>query len=142
MWMQVCIAAFTKSWITVKAHCWNKNVGGRNMDWLLCEHFASEFKAQTGDDIAGNSRARVKLMSKVSRCRELLTASRRSYINVDNLTAANDFRCGTRLRKQTLPCRAPEHTLQVLIDFVAMMSSGKAQNVSWLCRQGDIWHPS
>lgn len=95
--VQVCIAAFTKHGVVIKAHCWDQNAGGRNMDALLVDHFAREIKHKTGMNIMHNAKARVKLLRKVSRCRELLAASKKSYISIDSLTADYDFRCSVSL---------------------------------------------
>lgn len=54
----------------IKSHAWDRNLGGRDVDELLCDHFADEFKKKFKIDIKSNKKASFKLrvaVEKVSR---------------------------------------------------------------------------
>lgn len=59
--------AFTKYGLTVKNHAWDRNLGGRDFDEVLFNHFADEFKAKKKLDIRTNPKASFKLRTAVER---------------------------------------------------------------------------
>lgn len=124
--VQACIAAITKGTINVLAHAWDCRVGGRDMDELLLRHLAQEFKAKHGLDVMEKPKAHAKLLLKVTKCRELLTASncKEAHVHVDGLLGDRDF----RLLLQLCMCITPVHGL------VCMLTSPVA--TTWLAVQG------
>lgn len=90
--MQVCIVACTPKRLIVKAHAWDEGAGGEDMDRALVDHFSSEFEAQSGIRINYHARGLAKLIQKTRRCRELLSATKTAYINIDCLAGDHDFR--------------------------------------------------
>ena len=62
---KVSIVAFKRSGLVVKAHAWDRNAGGRDLDELLFDHFVAEFKAKTKLDVASNAKAAFKLRAAV-----------------------------------------------------------------------------
>jgi heat shock 70kDa protein 4 len=89
----VSIVAFKKGQMEVKAHAWDRNLGGRDLDNVLTAHFAAEFKAKTGLDIYTNAKARYRMKVQVEKCRQTLTINPQVPINVECLMEDNDFRC-------------------------------------------------
>lgn len=58
---QCSIVEFKKGALEVLAHTWDQNLGGRDFDRVLMDHFAQEFKSKTGMDAKKNKRAMVRL---------------------------------------------------------------------------------
>ena len=59
--MQVSIVAFTKGKLQVLSHAWDRNLGGRDFDEVLFDHFCEEFGAKHKIDIKSNARASFRL---------------------------------------------------------------------------------
>jgi heat shock 70kDa protein 4 len=59
--VQVSIVAFRKGQLSVLAHTWDRNLGGRNFDEVMFEHFVKEFDAKYKVDIKSNRRASFRL---------------------------------------------------------------------------------
>jgi heat shock 70kDa protein 4 len=60
--LQVCIVAFKKGQLQVLAHGWDRNLGGRNFDNVLYDHFVKEFNAKYKLDINSSPRAAFRLL--------------------------------------------------------------------------------
>jgi len=58
---QVSIVAFKKGQLRVLAHSWDRNLGGRDFDDALFDHFAAEFQAKHKLDVRKNARASFRL---------------------------------------------------------------------------------
>ena len=58
---QVSIVAFKKGQLRVLAHSWDRNLGGRDFDAVLFDHFAAEFQAKHKLDVRTNARASFRL---------------------------------------------------------------------------------
>jgi heat shock 70kDa protein 4 len=93
--VQVSIVAFKKGQMEVKAHTWDRNLGGRDLDNVLTAHFAAEFKAKSGLDITQNAKARYRMKAQVEKCRQQLTINPQVPINVECLMEDIDFRCAS-----------------------------------------------
>lgn len=59
--MQVSIVSFKKGKLQVLAHAWDRNLGGRDFDEVLYDHFCEEFGAKHKIDIKSNARASFRL---------------------------------------------------------------------------------
>ena len=59
--LQVSIVAFKKGQLRVLSHAWDRNLGGRDFDEVLFEHFVKEFNAKYKLDIKSNARASFRL---------------------------------------------------------------------------------
>ncbi len=55
------IVAFKKGKLQVLAHAWDRNLGGRDFDEVLFDHFCEEFGAKHKIDIKSNARASFRL---------------------------------------------------------------------------------
>lgn len=64
---QVSIVQLKKSGLVIKSHAWDRNLGGRDVDELLCDHFAAEFKEKFKIDIMSNKKASFKLRVAVEK---------------------------------------------------------------------------
>ena len=59
--MQVSIVAFKKGKLQVLSHAWDRNLGGRDFDEVLFDHFCDEFGGKHKIDIKSNARASFRL---------------------------------------------------------------------------------
>lgn len=59
--MQVSIVAFKKGKLQVLSHAWDRNLGGRDFDEVLFDHFCEEFGGKHKIDIKSNARASFRL---------------------------------------------------------------------------------
>lgn len=59
--LQVSIVAFKKGQLQVLAHGWDRNLGGRNFDDVLYDHFVKEFNAKYKLDVNSSPRASFRL---------------------------------------------------------------------------------
>jgi len=57
----VSIVAFKKGQLRVLAHSWDRNLGGRDFDAALFDHFVAEFQAKHKLDVRTNARASFRL---------------------------------------------------------------------------------
>lgn len=53
--------AFKKGQLRVLAHSWDRNLGGRDFDAALFDHFVAEFQAKHKLDVRTNARASFRL---------------------------------------------------------------------------------
>lgn len=77
----------------VKAHSWDRCLGGRDLDAVLVAHFAAEFKSKTGLDITQNAKACYRMKAQVEKSRLILTSGPLATISVECLMEDTDFRC-------------------------------------------------
>jgi heat shock protein 4 len=66
---QVSIVAFKKGQLRILSHAFDRNLGGRDFDEVLFEHFAEEFGKKYKLDIKGNGRASFRLRLACERVR-------------------------------------------------------------------------
>lgn len=89
---QVCIVAFKKAQMEVKAHAWDRSLGGRDLDAVLVAHFGDEFKSKTGFNISENAKAGFRMKTQVEKSRQILTTGPQAPISVECLMEDTDFR--------------------------------------------------
>eukprot|EP00898_Chlorokybus_atmophyticus_P007497 jgi/Chlat1/7749/Chrsp66S07221 len=90
--MQVCVVAFRKGQLKVLSHAFDRNLGGKDFDEVLFDHFADEFLRQTGDDVRGNARASLRLRAGSEKVKKVLSANAEAPLNVECLMNDRDFR--------------------------------------------------
>lgn len=99
----------------VKAHAWDRALGGRDLDAALVAHFAEQFKAKTGLNIMENPKSVFRMTTQATRTRQMLTINPEAPISVECLMEDTDFRCDhinhehaafKELRLWTLGCKS------------------------------------
>jgi heat shock 70kDa protein 4 len=75
----------------IRSHS-NRNLGARNIDYLLFEQFAGEFSKKYGCDPRDDKRARLRMLDSIEKVRKLLTANKEAEINCESLMEDQDFR--------------------------------------------------
>ena len=85
------IASFTKQQLTVLSEITDRTVGGRNVDRLLMEHFAADFKKKSGLDALASAKTRYKIEEAVTKMKKILSANSEAAINIECLMEERDM---------------------------------------------------
>ena len=83
---QVCIVALKKGQLAVLSNAWDRNLGGRDFDRVLFDHFAAEFEQKHKIDIRSQPRSAYRLLRACERTKRVLTTNAEAPINVESLT--------------------------------------------------------
>jgi len=90
--MQVCIAAFKKGQLKILAHAFDRNLGGRDFDEVLFQHFAAKFKEEYKIDVYQNARACLRLRAACEKLKKVLSANPEAPLNIECLMDEKDVR--------------------------------------------------
>jgi heat shock protein 4 len=71
LWSQVSIVSFRKGGLAVRCHTWDRDLGGRDIDELLFDHFCKEFQTRFKIDVRSNAKASFKLRSQCQRLKKV-----------------------------------------------------------------------
>ncbi|GBG31787.1 Heat shock 70 kDa protein [Hondaea fermentalgiana] len=112
--MQVTIAAFYQGRLQIVASAADENLGGRDIDWILCEHFAEEFKKKHGGNVMENAKAVIKLRDACNKAKSTLTPEGVAFANVNVEFLLNETDFNTKLEIETF-----DELIQPLVDRVA-----------------------
>jgi len=88
----ITFASFMQGRIKILRQHSERNLGARNIDFLLFQTFLQEFKKKFGLDLNDNFRARLKMLDAIEKLRKLLTANKEADIEVEALMEDEDFR--------------------------------------------------
>ncbi len=77
--------------VQVLATAWDRNLGGRDFDEILVEHFAAEFQAKYKADVRHNPKSMHRLRLAAEKLKILLSGNRVMPINVECLYEDRDF---------------------------------------------------
>ncbi|KAG5640182.1 hypothetical protein DXG03_000697 [Asterophora parasitica] len=88
--LSVSIVAFSKGQLTVKATAYDANLGGRDIDMALVQHFAEEFKTKYKIDVLSNPKAVFRLLTGSEKLKKILSANTEAPLNVENIMADVD----------------------------------------------------
>lgn len=69
--LQVSVVSFKKGGLAVRCHTWDRNLGGRDIDELLFDHFCAEIKERFKLDIKSNAKASFKLRMQCQRLKKV-----------------------------------------------------------------------
>lgn len=73
--LQVCICAFHKGKLQMLASAADSQLGGRDMDFILAEHFCKEFQSRYNIDARTNPRAYIRLLAEVEKLKKQMSAN-------------------------------------------------------------------
>ena len=79
----VTIVAFVKGKLTVLATACDRNLGGRDFDMILAEHFAAEWKEKHKIDAKTNKKAMYRLVTAAEKTKKVLSANPQAPINIE-----------------------------------------------------------
>lgn len=69
----------------------DRNLGARQIDYLLFDLFGGEFNKKYGCDPRPNVRCRLRLLDAIEKMRKLLTSNKEADVNCDSLMEDEDF---------------------------------------------------
>jgi len=97
---QVAVVAFVKGQLTVLGTAHDRNLGGRDIDLALLNHFAEEFKGKYKIDVLSNPKAIFRLAAGCERLKKVLSANAVAPLNVESIM--NDVDAASQLKREEL----------------------------------------
>jgi heat shock protein 4 len=86
----VAVVAFSKGQLVVKSTAYEQNLGGRDIDYALVEHFAEEFKTKYKIDVMNNPKAVFRLTAGCEKLKKVLSANSEAPLNVESIVTDVD----------------------------------------------------
>ncbi|KAJ1260430.1 hypothetical protein BS78_10G231600 [Paspalum vaginatum] len=113
---QVAVVAFDGSGMKVLSHGFDADLGGRDFDEVLFEHFAEEFGERYKIDVKGNVKASMRLRAACEKAKKVLSANAEAVVSVECLMEEKDVRgvirreefeklCAGLLERVVEPCK-------------------------------------
>lgn len=81
----VSFVSFKQGHIKILRNHFERNLGARNIDWLLYDQFKKEFSKKHGLDLNENPRAKIKMLDAIEKLRKNLTANKEADIVIESL---------------------------------------------------------
>lgn len=117
-------AHFTKNKMKIQYSHSHRNLGARNLDYVLFDVLASEFDKKYGCDPREGPRQRLRLLDAIEKARKLLTSNKEADVICEALMEDNDLRKHlTREEFETMCAPFIIQFRQTLEEFVSL--SGK-----------------
>ncbi|KAF4621024.1 hypothetical protein D9613_000100 [Agrocybe pediades] len=88
--LSVAIVAFSKGRLDVKSTAYEKNLGGRDIDYALVEHFAKEFSTKYKIDVMSQPKAIFRLTAGCEKLKKVLSANSEAPLNVESIVTDVD----------------------------------------------------
>jgi heat shock protein 4 len=85
------VASFTSAEAKVLNQVHERNLGTRDMDWVVFEHCAKVFQEKNDIGIKNNAKARLRLLDTIEKQRKVLSANSEAVISVDCLAEDCDL---------------------------------------------------
>ncbi|KAF6744939.1 heat shock protein 70 family [Ephemerocybe angulata] len=98
--LSVSIVAFAKGQLTVLSTAHDQNLGGRDIDYALVQHFAKEFATKYKIDVMSNPKAIFRLTAGCEKLKKVLSANAESIINVESIMT--DIDASSKLTREEL----------------------------------------
>ncbi|PFH45190.1 hypothetical protein AMATHDRAFT_71930 [Amanita thiersii Skay4041] len=98
--MSVSIVGFSKGRLDVKTTAYDRNLGGRDIDYALLKHFAEEFKSKYKIDVLSSPKATFRLAAGCEKLKKILSANNEAPLNVESIM--NDIDASSRLTREQL----------------------------------------
>lgn len=98
--LSVSVVAYAKGQVTVLSTAYDQNLGGRDIDYALVQHFAEEFKGKYKIDVMANPKAVFRLTAGCEKLKKVLSANSESVINVESIM--NDIDANSKLNREQL----------------------------------------
>ncbi|KAM0927731.1 hypothetical protein ACQ4PT_002683 [Festuca glaucescens] len=89
---QAGVVAFDPSRMKVLSHGFDADLGGRDFDEVLFEHFAEEFRDRYKIDVVGNVKASMRLRAACEKAKKVLSANAEAVVNIECLMEEKDVR--------------------------------------------------
>lgn len=127
---QVSIVLLKKSGMQVRSHSWDQNLGGRDVDEVLFNHFCAEFKAKHKIEIASNKKASFKLRQAIEKLKKVLSANAESPLNVECIMDDVDVRSALNREQLETICAPLFARIRAPIDKALADAGLKAEDIS------------
>lgn len=98
--LSVAIVAFSKGRLDVISTAYDRNLGGRDIDYALLKHFAEEFKSKYKIDVLSNPKATFRLSAGCEKLKKILSANSEAPLSVESIM--NDIDASSRLTRDQL----------------------------------------
>jgi len=85
------VASFTSKKVTILSHVSNRNLGGRNFDYLLCDIIGKEFNDKFGCDPRKAPKARLRMLDQIEKVRKILSANIEANLSIECLLEDEDL---------------------------------------------------
>ncbi|EER32602.1 heat shock protein Hsp88 [Candida tropicalis MYA-3404] len=97
---QVAIAAVKRGELKILGAAYDKHFGGRNFDFAIAEHFATEFKSKYKIDIHENPKAFYRVLTAAEKLKKVLSANTQAPFNIESVM--NDVDVSSSLTREEL----------------------------------------
>ena len=87
----VTVASFTSKKVSILSHASNRNLGGRNFDYLLCDIVGDQFNKKYGCDPRKAPKARLRMLDQIEKMRKILSANSEASLNIECLLEDEDL---------------------------------------------------
>ena len=111
--MSVAIVAFSKGQLVVKAAAYDRHLGGRDIDYVLLQHFATEFKTKYKIDVLSSPKATFRLAVGCERLKKILSANMEAPLSVESIM--NDIDASSKLSREVY-----EELIAPVLDRIAL----------------------
>ncbi|KAF7369015.1 Heat shock protein [Mycena venus] len=98
--LSAAVIAFSKGQLTVKSAAYDRNLGGRDIDYALVKHFSEEFKGKYKIDVMSNPKATFRLAAGCEKLKKVLSANAEAPLNVESIM--NDVDASSKLSRDDL----------------------------------------
>ncbi|KAK0505321.1 heat shock protein 70 family [Armillaria luteobubalina] len=96
--LSVSVVAFSKGQLTVKSTAYDRNLGGRDIDYALVKHFSEEFKGKYKIDVLSNPKGTFRLAAGCERLKKVLSANAEAPLNIESIM--NDIDASSKLTRE------------------------------------------
>jgi heat shock protein len=97
---QVSIAAVKKGELKILGTAYDKHFGGRDFDYAIANHFATEFKAKYKIDVHENPKAFYRVLTAAEKLKKVLSANTQAPFNIESVM--NDVDVSSSLTREEL----------------------------------------
>jgi len=89
----ISFSSFTKNVQKVISVTSERFLGGRDLDYLLLEHFSNVFKKKFGSNPMNSAKCRLRLIDAIAKTRKILTSNKEASLSVESLMDDEDLNC-------------------------------------------------
>ncbi|KAK7052353.1 heat shock protein [Favolaschia claudopus] len=98
--LSAAVVAFSKGQLAIKSAAYDRNLGGRDIDYALVQHFSEEFKGKYKIDVLSNPKATFRLAAGCEKLKKVLSANAEAPLNVESIM--NDVDASSKLTREQL----------------------------------------
>ncbi|TFK62051.1 heat shock protein 70 [Pluteus cervinus] len=96
--LSVSIVAFSKGQLIVRGTAYDRNIGGRDLDYELVQYFSHQFKDKYKIDVLSNPKAVFRLGAGCEKLKKILSANSEGPLNVESIM--NDIDASSKLSRE------------------------------------------